>query len=279
MVPALQFDNWQWLVARARRARRRLGRAGRSTAPRWTNLRHGAATMDTLVSLGTLAAFGWSLSRCSSARRRARHADPFDLTSSAATGRRHLPRGRGRRHDVPAGRPLLRGARQAPGGRRAARAARARRQGGRGAARRRRGAGARSASCRSATASWSAPARRSPPTASSSDGTSAVDASMLTGESVPVEVGPGDAVVGAMHQRRRPAGRARHPRRRRHPARPDGPARRGRAERQGRGPAAGRPGLGRVRAGRDRARGRDAGLLARARAPGRAPRSPPRSPC
>ena len=27
----------------------------------WTNLRHGAATMDTLVSLGTLAAFGWSL--------------------------------------------------------------------------------------------------------------------------------------------------------------------------------------------------------------------------
>ena len=27
----------------------------------WTNLRHGAATMDTLISLGTLAAFGWSL--------------------------------------------------------------------------------------------------------------------------------------------------------------------------------------------------------------------------
>ncbi|MGC5410521.1 heavy metal translocating P-type ATPase, partial [Streptomyces sp. DT225] len=27
----------------------------------WTNLRHGAATMDTLVSVGTLAAFGWSL--------------------------------------------------------------------------------------------------------------------------------------------------------------------------------------------------------------------------
>ena len=27
----------------------------------WTNLRHGAATMDTLVSLGTLAAYGWSL--------------------------------------------------------------------------------------------------------------------------------------------------------------------------------------------------------------------------
>ena len=45
--------------------------------------------------------------------------------------------------------------------------------------------------------SWSAPARRSPPTASSTRGTSAIDAAMLTGESVPVEVGPGDAVVGA----------------------------------------------------------------------------------
>ncbi len=27
----------------------------------WANLRHGAATMDTLISLGTIAAFGWSL--------------------------------------------------------------------------------------------------------------------------------------------------------------------------------------------------------------------------
>ncbi|MDH6140907.1 Cu+-exporting ATPase [Kitasatospora sp. GP30] len=60
MVPALQFTNWQWL-------------AFALTGPvvlygGWpfhraagTNLRHGAATMDTLVSLGTLAAFGWSV--------------------------------------------------------------------------------------------------------------------------------------------------------------------------------------------------------------------------
>ena len=33
----------------------------RFTGRPWTNLRHGAATMDTLVSVGTLAAFGWSL--------------------------------------------------------------------------------------------------------------------------------------------------------------------------------------------------------------------------
>ncbi|WP_461041938.1 P-type ATPase, partial [Streptomyces sundarbansensis] len=60
MVPALQFDFWQWLSLTL-------------TAPvvvwgglpfhraAWTNAKHGAATMDTLVSLGTLAAFGWSL--------------------------------------------------------------------------------------------------------------------------------------------------------------------------------------------------------------------------
>ena len=57
--------------------------------------------------------------------------------------------------------------------------------------------GSRSHSSWSATASWCVPARRSPPTASSRRARSAVDASMLTGESVPVEVGVGDAVVGA----------------------------------------------------------------------------------
>ena len=82
------------------------------------------------------------------------------------------------------------------------------------------------------------------------EGTSAVDASMLTGEPVPVEVGPGDARRRRDGQRRRPAGRPRHPGRRRHPARPDGPAGRGRAERQGAGAAAGRPDLRRLRAGR-----------------------------
>ena len=60
MIPALQFDYWQWAVLTL-------------TAPvivwaawpfhraAWINLKHGAATMDTLVSVGTLAAFFWSL--------------------------------------------------------------------------------------------------------------------------------------------------------------------------------------------------------------------------
>ena len=91
-----------------------------------------------------------------------------------------------------------RGARQAPGRRRPAGAARARRQGRRRAARRRRARASRSSELRGRRpVRRPARARRSPPTAWSIDGASAVDASMLTGESVPVEVGPGDAVVGA----------------------------------------------------------------------------------
>ena len=60
MIPALQFTYWQWLALTL-------------TAPvvvwgAWpfhraaaVNLRHGAATMDTLISLGVISAFGWSL--------------------------------------------------------------------------------------------------------------------------------------------------------------------------------------------------------------------------
>ncbi|MFD5436766.1 heavy metal translocating P-type ATPase [Kitasatospora sp. NPDC127067] len=59
MVPALQFDNWQWLAFALTGPVVVHGGLPFHRAA-WTNLRHGAATMDTLVSLGTLAAFGWS---------------------------------------------------------------------------------------------------------------------------------------------------------------------------------------------------------------------------
>jgi len=60
MVPALQFEYWQWLALQLATpvvfwAGWPFHRAA------WQNLRHGAATMDTLISVGTLAAWGWSV--------------------------------------------------------------------------------------------------------------------------------------------------------------------------------------------------------------------------
>lgn len=60
MVPALQFDNWQWLSLTLTAPVVVWGALPFHKAA-FTNARHGAATMDTLVSVGTLAAFGWSL--------------------------------------------------------------------------------------------------------------------------------------------------------------------------------------------------------------------------
>src|SRR5919199_279131 len=60
MVPALQFTYWQWLSLTLAAPVVVWGGLPFHRAA-WTNLRHGAATMDTLVSLGTLAAFAWSL--------------------------------------------------------------------------------------------------------------------------------------------------------------------------------------------------------------------------
>ncbi|MBQ0999251.1 cation-translocating P-type ATPase [Streptomyces sp. RK62] len=60
MVPALQFDSWQWLALTLAAPVVVWGGWPFHRAA-FTNARHGAATMDTLVSMGTLAAFGWSL--------------------------------------------------------------------------------------------------------------------------------------------------------------------------------------------------------------------------
>ncbi|MEP7046227.1 MAG: cation transporter, partial [Ilumatobacteraceae bacterium] len=60
MVPALQFDGWQWLSLTLAAPVITWG-AWPFHRAAWTNLRHAAATMDTLISVGTIAAFGWSL--------------------------------------------------------------------------------------------------------------------------------------------------------------------------------------------------------------------------
>ena len=60
MVPALQFDNWQWLALNMATPVVLWG-AWPVHRAAWANFRHGTATMDTLVSVGVLAAWLWSV--------------------------------------------------------------------------------------------------------------------------------------------------------------------------------------------------------------------------
>ncbi len=60
MVPALQFDNWQWLSLQLATPVVIWG-AWPFHRAAWANLKHGAATMDTLISVGVLAAWLWSM--------------------------------------------------------------------------------------------------------------------------------------------------------------------------------------------------------------------------
>ena len=60
MVPALQFTYWQW-ISLALAAPVVVWGAWPFHRAAWANLRHAAATMDTLVSMGVTAAFAWSL--------------------------------------------------------------------------------------------------------------------------------------------------------------------------------------------------------------------------
>jgi P-type Cu+ transporter len=60
MAPALQFVYWQW-IALALTAPVAVWGAWPFHRAAWAGLRHGAATMDTLVAMGVLAALGWSL--------------------------------------------------------------------------------------------------------------------------------------------------------------------------------------------------------------------------
>ena len=60
MVPSLQFDYWQWFcLSLAAPVVLWGGLPFHQQA--WSGFRHRTTTMDTLVSIGTLAAFGWSV--------------------------------------------------------------------------------------------------------------------------------------------------------------------------------------------------------------------------
>jgi len=60
MIPALQFDYWQWVSAILATIVFINGGAPFHKAT-WTNLKHGSFTMDTLITMGTSAAYFWSL--------------------------------------------------------------------------------------------------------------------------------------------------------------------------------------------------------------------------
>ncbi|MFI1018094.1 heavy metal translocating P-type ATPase [Streptomyces sp. NPDC020965] len=197
MIPALQFDYWQWLsLTLAAPVVVYAGWPFHRAA--WTNLRHGAATMDTLVSVGTTAAFLWSLYALFFG-----HAGmtgmthPFELTISRSdgAGNIYLEAAAGVTAFILAGRYFeVRSKRKAGAALRAlmelgAKEVTVLRDG---------------KEVRVPTDELSVgdrflvrPGEKIATDGIVVEGSSAVDASMLTGESVPVEVAPGDGVTGA----------------------------------------------------------------------------------
>ena len=177
MIPALQFTYWQWLSLMLAAPVVAWG-AWPFHRAAWANLRHGSATMDTLISMGTLAALGWSV---------------YALLSG--TGDAYLEVAAGVTTLILAGRYL-----EARAKRRAGAALRALLE-----------LGAKDVSVLRDGVEQRIPIDRlsvgdefvvRPGEKIATDGvvivgTSAVDASMLTGEPVPVDVEPGDQVVGA----------------------------------------------------------------------------------
>jgi Cu+-exporting ATPase len=197
MVPALQFEYWQWLSLTL-------------TAPvvtyaawpfhraAWTNARHGASTMDTLVSVGTAAAFLWSvwaLFLGTAGTPGMTH--PFELTIARGdgSGNLYLETAAGVTAFLLAGRYF-----EARSKRRAGAALRSLMElGAKDVTVLRDGAEHRVpvADLKPGDRFLVRPGEKIATDGTVVEGSSAVDASMLTGESVPVEVGVGDTVTGA----------------------------------------------------------------------------------
>ncbi|WP_425560245.1 heavy metal translocating P-type ATPase, partial [Kineococcus glutinatus] len=196
MVPALQFTSWQWLSL-ALAAPVVVWGAWPFHRAAWTNLRHGTSTMDTLVSLGTLAAFGWSLHALflgTAGTPGMTHPFELGLRRSDGSGSLYLEVAAGVTTFLLAGRYV-----EARSKRRAGAALRALLElGAKDVALLRDGRERRVDVEHLAVGDEFVvrPGEKVATDGTVVDGSSAVDASMLTGESVPVEVAPGDAVAG-----------------------------------------------------------------------------------
>ncbi|SCG44965.1 heavy metal translocating P-type ATPase [Micromonospora inositola] len=197
MVPAWQFDYWQWLSLTLAAPVVVYGGLPFHRAA-LVNLRHGAATMDTLVSLGTLAAFGWSLWALflgDAGMPGMTHPFRFDITRTDGAGNIYLEAAAGVTVFILAGRYF-----EARSKRTAGAALRALLElGAKDVAVLRGGQEVRVPVDQLAVGDRFVvrPGEKVATDGVVEEGASAVDASMLTGESVPVEVRPGDTVVGA----------------------------------------------------------------------------------
>ncbi|MFG1776475.1 heavy metal translocating P-type ATPase [Micromonospora sp. NPDC049051] len=197
MVPAWQFDFWQWLSLTLAAPVVVYGGLPFHRAA-WINLRHGAATMDTLVSLGTLAAFGWSvwaLFLGTAGTPGMTHPFTLAIDRTDGAGNIYLEAAAGVTVFILAGRYFEARAKRTAGA-----ALRALLEmGAKDVAVLRGGTETRIPVDQLAVGDRFVvrPGEKIATDGVVHEGTSAVDASMLTGESVPVEVGPGEAVVGA----------------------------------------------------------------------------------
>ncbi|WP_236243082.1 cation-translocating P-type ATPase [Streptomyces sp. CC228A] len=197
MIPPLQFTYWQWLsLTLAAPVVVYAGWPFHRAA--WTNLRHGAATMDTLISVGTSAAFLWSLWALffgTAGMPGMSHPFTFAVSRGGGAGNIYLEAAAGVTAFLLAGRYF-----EARSKRKAGAALRALLE-----------LGAKevtvlrdgrqqlvpTADLRVGDRFLVRPGEKIATDGTVVEGSSAVDASMLTGESVPVEVAVGDPVAGA----------------------------------------------------------------------------------
>ena len=198
MVPAWQFDYWQW-VSYVLTAPVVLWAGWPIHRAAVKNLWHGAATMDTLISLGTLAAFGWSLYALflgTAGQIGITNQFSFAMGGTDGADSLYLEVAAGVTTFILTGRYF-----EAKAKRRAGAALRALVELGAkdvavlpedGSAERRIPVGRLTVGTRFVVR----PGEKIAADGLVEEGTSAVDASLLTGEPVPVEVAPGDAVTG-----------------------------------------------------------------------------------
>jgi P-type Cu+ transporter len=201
MVPAWQFRNWQWasLVLAAPVVVWGGWPFHRAAAQ---NLRHGQSTMDTLISVGTIAAFGWSLYVLffgTAGMPGMTHPFEFTLQRSDGSGNIYLEAAAGVTAFLLAGRYAEAKAKRASGA-----ALRALLEMGAKDVTVLRGEGDAAREVRVPVSELTVgtrfvvrPGEKIATDGEVEQGTSAIDASMVTGESVPAEVGPGDPVIGA----------------------------------------------------------------------------------